>query len=309
MANANLRGASIKRLIVLLAFLVFSVSAFSQTATTQPVFTTNKVETVKLESKLLSSTVSYNVVLPVDYDKSQDKRVTYPVLYLLHGLTGHYSDWTQKTRLAEYANQYRMIIVTPEGNDGWYTDSATIPTDKYETYFVQELIPDVQRRFRTKSSREARAIAGLSMGGYGALKFGIKYREMFVFAASFSGALSVASWTPTDSSQSPARLRSVTSVFGPSNSATRQANDLLKLYGSVGDDDIPALPFIYLDCGTEDNFLPANRAFEHILFERKIPHEFRVLPGGHSWSYWDRQVIEVLRIASKLLKPAEQITH
>jgi putative tributyrin esterase len=304
----NLRGRSIKRLIVLFTFLVFSSSVFSQTATTQPSSRTNKVETVKFESKLLNSTVPYNVVLPADYDYSKEKVVGYPVLYLLHGLTGHYSDWTQKTRLTEYASQYRIIIVTPEGNDGWYTDSATVPTDKYETYFVQELIPDVQRRFRTNPSREGRAIAGLSMGGYGALKFGIKYRDKFVFAGSLSGALFAASWIEADPHQSTERLRSVAAAFGPADSATRQANDLQKLYGSVTDAEIPTLPFVYLDCGTEDNLLPANRAFEQLLWERKIPHEFRLLPGGHSWTYWDRQVIEVLRIASKLLKPTEHTT-
>jgi S-formylglutathione hydrolase FrmB len=306
---ANPLGGSIKQLAVLFTFLVSCSSTFSQTATTQPVSRTNKVETVKFESKLLNTTLPYDVVLPAAYDESKEKGIAYPVLYLLHGLTGHYSDWTQKTLLAEYANQYRIIIVTPEGKDGWYTDSATVPTDRYETYIVQELIPDVQRRFRTNPARQGRAIAGLSMGGYGALKFGIKYRDKFVFAGSLSGALDAASWTQADPNQSTARSRSVAAVFGQSDSATRQANDLTKLYGSVSDTEIPTLPFIYLDCGTEDNLLQANRAFEQLLLERKIPHEFRLLPGGHSWNYWDRQVIEVLRIASKLLKPAEQTTH
>jgi putative tributyrin esterase len=302
---ANLRGRSIKRLILLFTFLILSSSAFSQSATTQPSSRFNKVETVKFESKLLNATVPYNVVLPDGYDNSKEKGVGYPVLYLLHGLTGHYSDWIQKTHIAEYSTQYRIIIVTPEGNDSWYTDSAMVSTDKYETYFMQELIPDVQRRFRTNPSREGRAIAGLSMGGYGALKFGIKYRDKFVFAGSLSGALDAASWTEADPHQSTARSRSVAAVFGPADSGTRQANDLQKLYRSVTDAEIPTLPFIYLDCGTEDNLLQGNRAFEQLLWERKIPHEFRLLPGGHSWTHWDRQVIEILRIASKLLKPAE----
>ena len=304
---ATVRSGSINRLVVLVSLLVLSSSASSQTATAQPNSRANKVETVKFESKLLNATVPYNVVLPNDYDNS--KNMAYPVLYLLHGLTGHYSDWTQRTRLTEYASQYRIIIVTPEGNDGWYTDSVTVPTDRYETYFVQELIPDVQRRFRTNPAREGRAIAGLSMGGYGALKFAIKHRDKFVFAGSLSGALDAASWTEADPNQSAERLRSIAAVFGPSDSSTRQANDLQKLYRSISDTDIPTLPFIYLDCGTEDHLLQPNRAFEQLLFERKIPHEFRLLPGGHSWTYWDRQVIEVLRITSKLLKPAEQTTH
>src|ERR1051325_10079811 len=86
-----------------------------------------RVETVRFQSKLVNTTLPYNVILPTDYDPSPTTR--YPVLYLLHGLTGHYSDWVERTNVADYASEYRMIIVTPEGNDGWYTDSATVATD------------------------------------------------------------------------------------------------------------------------------------------------------------------------------------
>src|SRR5215203_6033605 len=94
------------------------------------VFANGRVETVRFQSKLINTTLPYNVILPVDYDKSRTTR--YPVLYLLHGLTGHYSDWVARTNVADYAAEYRMIVVMPEGNDSWYTDSATITTDKYE---------------------------------------------------------------------------------------------------------------------------------------------------------------------------------
>jgi S-formylglutathione hydrolase FrmB len=120
-----------------------------------------RVETVELQSKLVNKTLPYNVILPTDYNRSNTTR--YPVLYLLHGLTGHYSDWVSRTNVADYAAQYRMIIVTPEGNDGWYTDSSTVVTDKYETYVLKELIPDVQQRYRTIEARYGRGIAGLSM--------------------------------------------------------------------------------------------------------------------------------------------------
>src|SRR5690349_25092916 len=87
-----------------------------------------RVETVKFQSKLVNATLPYNVILPADYDASPSTR--YPVLYLLHGLDGHYSDWVSRTNLADYASAYSLIVVTPEGNDGWYTDSATVATDK-----------------------------------------------------------------------------------------------------------------------------------------------------------------------------------
>jgi len=147
-----------------------------------------RVETVRFQSKLINTTLPYNVILPTDYDTSKSTR--YPVLYLLHGLTGHYNDWIARTNIADYAADYRIIVVMPEGNDGWYIDSAIASTDKYETYIIQELIPDVQQRYRTIEARYARAIAGLSMGGYGAIKFGLKSPATFVFAASMSGAFS-----------------------------------------------------------------------------------------------------------------------
>src|ERR1044072_363643 len=144
--------------------------------------------TIQFPSKLVGQTLPYVVVLRVNYDQPSAKSDRYPVLYLLHGLGGHYDNWTTRTKLAAYAAQYSMIIVTPEGNNSWYTDSATVPTEKYETYIVDELIPDVQRRYRTIETRAGRSIAGLSMGGYGALKFGVKHPELFAFAGSLRGA-------------------------------------------------------------------------------------------------------------------------
>src|SRR3979409_2220627 len=114
-----------------------------------------------------------------------------------------------------------MIIVTPEGNDSWYVDSAT---DKYESYILKELIPDVQKRYRTIEARYGRAIAGLSMGGYGALKFGLKSPETFVFGGSLSGALAAATWTENDLKNLKSISDSLVAVFGPAGAEARKAN-------------------------------------------------------------------------------------
>ncbi len=261
-----------------------------------------RVQTIEFESKLAAKLLPYNVVLPVDYHQPSAKAKRYPVLYLLHGLTGHYDNWTTKTKLADYAAQYSMIIVTPEGNNGWYTDSATAPADKYETYIVEELIPDVERRYRANATRAGRAIAGLSMGGYGALKFGVKHPEKFAFVASLSGALGAASWTQSDLRGLDAIRQSLLLIFGDDDSATRRANDLHKLYGELTPERVAALPYVYLDCGTEDRLLATNRSFVDVLVARKIPHEYRQLPGIHNWQYWDAQVQDVLRIAAQKLR-------
>lgn len=273
----------------------------SRTQTTAPAKNA-RVQTVSFQSQLVGKTLPYNVVLPVGYDQPAARAMRYPVLYLLHGLTGHYDNWTTRTKVSEYAAAYEIIIVTPEGNNGWYTDSQMAPAEKYETYIIKELIPDVDRRFRTVAKREGRAIAGLSMGGYGALKFGVKYPSMFAFAGSMSGAPNVASWTHEELKSFEFIWRSLHLVFGDDGSATRTANDVPKLYGELSAEAIAALPYIYVDCGTEDPLFPANQSFVSILASRKIPHEYRQLPGRHSWEYWDAQVQEVLKVAIKKMR-------
>ena len=247
-----------------------------------------RVETVQLQSKLINTTLPYNVILPTDYDTSKSTR--YPVLYLLHGLMGHYSDWVARTNIADYAADYRIIVVMPEGNDSWYINN-------YETYILQELIPDVQQRYRTIEARYARAIAGLSMGGYGAIKFGLKSPATFVFAASMSGVFSVTRLTDKDI---PDSWRESLKSFGGSDSQTRTANDLHEILQKLTAARVASLPYFYFDCGTEDSLLifPSNRELAALMFEKKIPHEFRELPGDHSWAYWDQQVREILKIAA-----------
>jgi putative tributyrin esterase len=259
------------------------------------------VETVQFQSRLIGKTLPYSVVLPIGYkDGSAKAPARYPVLYLLHGLTGHYSDWLSRTKLKEYAARYRLIIITPEGEDGWYTDSATVPADKYETYILEELIPDVERRFRAVRERRGRTIAGLSMGGYGALKFGLKHPDKFIFAASMSGVLDVATRMDVYLKMKwEAMSSSVRQTFGGPDNSVRADNDLYKLFRDLPAERFGALPFLYLDCGTEDGFFAANRELATLLLERKIPHEYRQLPGKHNWVYWDAQVRDVLRIAAE----------
>lgn len=259
-----------------------------------------RLETIQFRSPTINAVLPYSVVLPTDYDTSTNSR--YPVLYLLHGLTGHYNDWLSRTNLADYAAQYRLIVVTPEGNDSWYTDSATVATDKYETYVLNELIPDVQRRYRTIEARYARGIAGLSMGGYGAFKFGLKSPGTFVFAGSMSGAFGVT--RITEQQVGASRWQTSLKLFGPVGSETRQQNDLFELISNLSADRVSALPYFYFDCGTEDSPLifPSNRELAALMVEKKIPHEYRELPGDHSWGYWDAQIQEVLKIAVRTMR-------
>jgi S-formylglutathione hydrolase FrmB len=309
-----------RALILLILALAACANAQQQTTPSQPLTSARtqtakpdekkskekpRYETVQFESRLVGAALPYNVILPADYKRGSSKNRRYPVLYLLHGLGGSAGDWVSaRAHLADYAAQYPFIIVVPEGKDGWYTDGLA-PREKFESYFVEELIPDVDQRFRTITSREGRAVAGLSMGGYGSMKFALRRPELFAFAASMSGALAVASWTPDQ--RIPEFVKpSVLRVYGEAGSRVRLENDVYKIVRELTPERAKALPFIYLDCGTEDFLLTNSRDFSALLTEKKIAHEFRELPGEHSWPYWDRQVQEVLRLATrKLSTPAD----
>ncbi|MDQ6786832.1 MAG: esterase family protein [Acidobacteriota bacterium] len=256
---------------------------------------------LKLKSKLMARQMPYRVVLPVNYGNS-DETTFYPVIYLLHGLTGHFDDWADKTKLKDYAKNYNYIIVMPEGNNGWYTDSATVASDKYESYIIRELIPEIEKKFRAKTTRDSRAVAGLSMGGYGAIKFGLKYPEMFALVGSFSGALGAGTWTEkTLGANGGAIAVSILSVFGIENSQTRQTNDIFKIAREMSPEKIKSLPFIYQDCGTEDFLYQNNRDFVALLQEKRIPHEFRELPGNHNWIFWNTQIKQFLELSENFL--------
>ena len=281
-----------------LAFLLLVLAPLSSYAQRDP-----PVERIKLESKLLGKEIDYSILYPVNYRRAGNDAKKFPVIYLLHGFTGHQTNWIDRTRIALYATHYDLFIVMVEGENGWYTDSATVPTDKFESYILQELMPDVEKRFRVSTERGGRAIAGLSMGGYGSLKFAFKFPGRFGMAASMSGALGAATWTENELKGLDSILQSLLKTFGPTGSPTRAENDLLKLTREVSADAIKSLPVIYLDCGTEDVLFATNRSYADLLLERKIPHEFRQLPGSHNWQYWDRQIEAILGLASRNLAP------
>ena len=282
--------------IVLFVFLSAALS-FSQAPAKSDALPANVSEGT-LDSKLMGRKMPYRVILPKGYATGKDER--YPVIYLLHGLFGSSSNWTAMSKLPAYAQNYKVIIVNPEGENGWYVDSVTVTANQYESYIVKELIPVIDARYRTNATRGGRVIAGLSMGGYGALKFGVKYPEMFSLVGSFSGALGAARFTSVGGIFE-SLFKSINESFGPASSETRRENDLFALVREASPEKIKTLPFIYLDCGTEDFLFQNNREFVAVLNEKKVPHEFRELPGGHTWPYWDAQVQEFLRLSDRFL--------
>ena len=236
-------------------------------------------------SSSLSRDMHYRVLLPAAYEAGG----RFPVLYLLHGIYGDYMNWDTRTRLEEYTKTLNMIVIMPDGDDSWYTNSATVASDKFEDYIIKDIISEVDGKFRTFRDRHARAIAGLSMGGYGSVKFGLKYPELFVFSGSLSGAFNAAQNLDTLRSDFRDRLLE---VFGNTGSTTRTDNDVFTLLNAPHSGP---LPYFYLACGTADFFLETNRIFAQQLSSRKLEYEYHETPGGHAWDYWDRELRPLLR--------------
>ena len=291
--------------LVWMAMLILSVSMFGQTPSTivteKPhlILSASGIESLRLESKLMGRSMPYRVILPNGYAEVKGSSQRYAVIYLLHGLTGHYTNWTDKTKLAEYTADHTFIIVTPEGDNGWYTDSGSTPNDKYESYVMQELIPEIDAKFRTLADREHRVIAGLSMGGYGSIKFGLKYADKFSLVGSFSGALGAASFNGKNAG---AIGKGIDAIYGTDDSEIRKANDIFGLLKTMTPEQIKTLPFIYQSCGTGDFLADNNRSFHTLMVEKKVLYEFRERPGIHDWIFWDDQVREFLDVAERRLK-------
>lgn len=249
-----------------------------------------------VQSAALGRAMKYRVLLPDDYAASERR---YPVLYLLHGLGGDYTDWTSRTNVAEYSRALPLIIVMPEGENSWYTNSAADASARFEDYILTDLQADVVRKFRTVNSRYGRAIAGLSMGGYGALKMAVKRPGAFAVAGSFSGAFNVTRVGELERLIGEAEAQRIQRIFGPAGARTRTENDLVALAAAIKP---AAAPYLYVDCGTSDHALiAANRDVVAALHKAGAAYEYHEVAGAHAWDYWDRRIREFLPILMRKL--------
>lgn len=259
-----------------------------QTAAAKALTATPTRETLAAAS-LNGKSLPYRVLLPADYATSSRR---YPVLYLLHGLTGNEDDWWKLSRLSEYAARYHLIVVTPGVGDSWYANSASDPASRYEDAIMRDLIPHIDAQYRTLAKREGRAVAGLSMGGLGALKFALRYPEMFAFAGSFSGAFDVPLTASLGKKPSARMLNELHKVFGDEKSQARRDNDLFALVRR----ETPKgtrLPYLYVSTGKSDplpQVADSNPRFAEAMRARKLKHEYYERPGTHDWKFWDSEI-------------------
>jgi enterochelin esterase-like enzyme len=228
--------------------------------------------------------------LPEGYESSQ---LRYPVLYLLHGNGGHLYSWANEGRiqstldaLIERSEIPPAIVVMPDAGTTWFVDRK----EKMETAFMRDLIPDVERQFRTIQARNGRLLAGLSMGGYGSMRFSLKYPEMFAAAALLSPSL----YVPTPPENSSAQR---VGVFGAPNFDAEVWKSLN--YPALWDAYLAKkLPVpMYINSGDDDEFyIEAEAAkFYSLLRRNKQPAELRIVDGAHSWTVWESTIADALR--------------
>lgn len=243
-------------------------------------------------SPALEKQTAASIILPDD-GRSMAR---FPVLYLLHGLSDDHTIWGRRTSVERYVAGLPLIVVMPDGGRGFYTDAEQ--GYAYETAIVRDLAGYVERMFAALPERSGRCIAGLSMGGYGAVRLALRHPDMFCAAVSHSGALH----------------------FGhhPMHGDDAWAAEMRRIVGADpmgGKDDLYALaermdpalrPALRIDCGADDFLIEANRAFHAHLGAIGYAHEYAEFPGAHDWSYWDAHVREAIAFLARQLGIAER---
>lgn len=216
----------------------------------------------------------------------------YAVFYLLHGLSDDYTMWQRRTSIGRYAQMLPLMIVMPDGGRGFYCDAAE--GFAYESAIVQDTIGFIDRTFNTQAERGGRAIGGLSMGGYGAIKLALQHPDSFVSTNGHSGAYGFAHGAWRD------QQAEFTRIIGPNSLGGK--DDVFALAASfAGRRDGVKAPALRIDCGTDDFLLDQNRDFHAHLQKVGIAHEYAEFPGTHDWSYWDKHVQSALRFHAKHL--------
>lgn len=243
--------------------------------------------TIHYFSESLRKASSFNIVFP-ETRKDDERWATF---YLLHGLSDDHTIWMRRTSIERYVSGLPLVVVMPDGGRGWYTNA--VAGDAYEDDLIKDIRGLVERTFPVKAERSGRAIGGLSMGGYGAVKLGLKHHDLFASVNSHSGAVGAA--------RNPERAKRLgpefDRIFGPTPQGGPE--DPFALVERV---DHGLLPALRIDCGTDDQLLAENRAFHEHLTSLHVAHEYEEFPGGHTWDYWDRHVQGAIAFHAKNLK-------
>lgn len=279
-----------KRLLAVVSFVFCSFLISAQTG--------KVYDNLSMPSKILKMDRKYAVYLPPDYETSER---SYPVLYLLHGAGDDQTGWVQfgevlniTDKAIKEGKSTAMIIIMPDANTGrrGYANSATGDW-LYEDFFFQELMPYVEKKYRIKQEKRYRAVAGLSMGGWGSFVYAFHRPDLFSAAcplSAYCGPLSLDEAKGQLKREFPNITDTLVSKFYSRYSVPQLINN--------APDSTKKSVRLYVDCG-DDDFLYEGNAVSHVAMKKKaIPHEFRIREGAHNWTYWRQSLPEVLEFVS-----------
>ncbi|MFT3980143.1 MAG: alpha/beta hydrolase family protein [Ferruginibacter sp.] len=232
------------------------------------------VDTLSFFSSALQKNTKAVVVKPASYSAKQK----YPVLYLLHGYAGKYSNWVTKVpSVKDYAGRYNMIVVCPDAENSWYVDEPSSGKNQYEQFVSAELVQLIDKKYSTYSDRQHRAISGLSMGGHGALTLAIRHPAVFGAAGSMSGAVDMVSLKEKNNGKPVIPADTSEAIFNWKDHSAL----------ALADSNVIKNTAFIIDCGTGDFFIEYNRLLHKKLLDQKIPHDYIERDGAHNWVYWN----------------------
>ena len=237
------------------------------------------------QSKALKRQTTVNVLLPDGIEEGQ----TYKTLWLFHGIKGDHTSWMRNSAIERYAAPYKLAVVMPNADRSWYTNTAY--GANYFNFVTEELPTYCRSIFKGMSDkREDNIVAGLSMGGYGAMKAALTCPERYAACISLAGAMDV---TLKTVNKKAVDLSEFQSIFGfqleSSLELKDSAHDLFALAEKNQKNNVD-FPKLFLWCGTEDFLIESNRAFDEHLSKLGISHEFRTSEGNHRWIWWDLHI-------------------
>ena len=236
------------------------------------------LETRQIPSEAMHK--SYPAVIAIPDAYPQNAAAKFPVVYLLHGHSGNYTNWPSLANLGQFADQYQLIVVCPDGAfDSWYFDIPTDPACQFETYVAKEVVGYVDQNFRTVAAPKGRAIAGLSMGGHGAMYLSMRHKDVFGAAGSMSGGLDI---RPFPKNWNIAQHIGTIEEHPDEWNARTAINNI----GDLRNGELA----LTIDCGVDDFFINVNRAFHEALLQKHIAHDYTERPGGHTGIYWSNSI-------------------
>jgi len=231
-------------------------------------------------SEIMNRNARMDVILP---EGDLIEKAPWKLLLLLHGMTDDHTIWQRRTTIEEYARYKNICVVMPTTYLGFYTNTHC--GERYFDHIADEVVAIVRRMFPlVTKERSETFVAGLSMGGYGAVKCALSRPDTFSKAASFSGALDIAS-APNLEGNDP-MVNFWTDIFGPQEGMSGGRDDLFQLASQIGENK----PELFIWCGTEDFLYPMNVAFRDHLEKIGYPHVYTETPGFHDWFFWEREI-------------------